>query len=262
MIEASRGCPHPGVVKLSQLAFLAFDDALRLLPEAVVMPAVPILFFGDLLQYRRSPLRVVTAGLNPSLAEFPPTDPFRRFSTASQLAGVQGSTDHEKYLEALCGYFRAEPYGSWFATYEPLLEGMDASFYDGRTNTALHTDLCSPVATSPTWSRLPQHTCDALLQRGRPLWHDLIRLLQPHVILASVARGHLGTIDFAPASEWTVLHRVERSNPYVVSVRRLTLAEGVTTSLVFGKAAQNPFGLVGTVDKRRIGAKVRELIDG
>lgn len=44
-----------------------------------VVPAVPILFFGDLKAYRASPLRVLTVGLNPSLHEFPAVEPFRRF---------------------------------------------------------------------------------------------------------------------------------------------------------------------------------------
>jgi hypothetical protein len=58
------------LAQLSDRAFLALDEADELVPEVVVRPAIPILFFGDIQQYRRSPLRIVTVGLNPSLAEF------------------------------------------------------------------------------------------------------------------------------------------------------------------------------------------------
>lgn len=33
---------------------------------------------------------------------------------------------------------------------------MDASYYDHQTSTALHTDICSPIATNPTWTRLSE----------------------------------------------------------------------------------------------------------
>lgn len=46
---------------------------------AVVLPSVPIAWFGDLEAYLDSPLRVITVGLNPSRLEFPSPDPFFRF---------------------------------------------------------------------------------------------------------------------------------------------------------------------------------------
>ena len=245
---------------LSQRAFAAFDEAVAQVPGAVVTPSVPILFFGDLRRYHCSPVRIVTVGLNPSLAEFPPARPLARFPAATGLSGLHSPPDHDGYITALSNYFRVEPYRSWFATYDGLLEGLDASFYDEYPNTALHTDICSPVATNPTWSLLPQPARAALIQPGRALWHDLIRLLRPHVLLISVARQHLDTIEFVVDSEWAELHRVERPNPYIVRHRRLRLGDGTTTALVFGQAAQKPFGLVGKADKRRIGASVKVLL--
>ena len=55
------------------------------------------------------------------------------------------------YFDALCAYFRADscPYSRWFNAYEPFLNGMGASYYGGQPSTALHTDICSPVATAP-----------------------------------------------------------------------------------------------------------------
>ena len=114
---------------------------------------MPILFFGDLDAYRASPLHVVTVGLNPSLHEFPADEPFRRFPLAEGSLGREPS----RYLDATSSYFRTDPYARWFSSaFEPLLNGMQASYYQGGGSTALHTDICSPVATNPTWSRLDE----------------------------------------------------------------------------------------------------------
>lgn len=244
---------------LSERAFFALNDATARVPEVVVIPSLPILFFGDVERYLGSRVRVVTVGLNPSLAEFPPGRPLARFPAAVHPDGQRFARDHARYIDALSGYFREDPYRAWFATYEGLLDGLDASFYDGQPNTALHTDICSPIATNPTWSRLGQSDRAVLVPPGRALWHDLIRLLQPHVLLVSVARQHLDTIEFE-GGEWAEAHRLERRNPYVVRHRRLCLGDGQSTVLAFGRAAQKPFSLVGKADQRRIGAAVRGLL--
>jgi hypothetical protein len=249
------------LAQISDQAFLALDEAGELVPEVVVRPAIPILFFGDIEQYRRSPLRIVTVGLNPSLAEFPTTGPLERFPAATQLKGLETAVDHDNYVRALSSYFREAPYGSWFGTFEGLLNGMDASFYDGSPNTALHTDICSPVATNPTWSKLPEPARAALVKPGRALWNGLMELLEPHAVLISVARRYLDTLDFASESEWAELDRVERRDPYIVRHRRLSLGGNVTTTAIFGKAAQKPFSLISSADKLRIGAAVKELLD-
>lgn len=110
-----------------------------------VTPAVPILFFGDIDAYFRSRLRVVTVGLNPSSREFPTDDPFQRFPLAERI----DCADLGRYLDALSAYFRADPYAGWFRAWEPLLNGAGASYYPGAASTALHTDICSLVATDP-----------------------------------------------------------------------------------------------------------------
>src|SRR3990170_1822110 len=60
----------------------------------------------------------------------------------------------------------------WFGAFEPLLDGMGASYYPGGHAAALHTDLCSPVATDPTWSRLEPSFQRRFIADGQPLWHD------------------------------------------------------------------------------------------
>ena len=166
--------------------------------------AVPILFFGDFEAYSTSETRVLTVGLNPSLQEFPTDCPFLRFPLAENITADQPQV----YLDALCAYFRAEsrPYRRWFNSYELCLNGMEASYYGGQPSTALHTDICSPVATDPTWSRLGRDAQRNLEQDGVPLWHDLLNVLKPQVVVISVAENHLQQVAFRPLSDWVNAH--------------------------------------------------------
>ena len=149
-----------------------------------VTPSVPILFFGDLDAYWTSPLRVVTVGLNPSRYEFPDGDPFRRFS----LGGGSGDREPGRYLDAMSAYFVTEPYSNWFNTFEQLLNGAGSSYYTEKAgSTALHTDICSPIATDPTWSGLERTTRVALAADRHPLWHELLKVLRPQIAVLSVA---------------------------------------------------------------------------
>ena len=198
-----------------------FDRAAGLPPR--VTPAAPILFFGDLDAYRASPLRVLTVGLNPSWHEFPAGNPFQRFPL---LNG--GSTDREpsRYLDAMSAYFHAHPYRKWFRAFERVLDGAGTSYYTGKAAVALHTDICSPVATNPTWSRLGDTDRAGLEADGGPLWHTLLETLRPHMVALSVASAHLRRIEFAPVDQWRTIHEFERtrdgaprSRPYEVRGR-------------------------------------------
>lgn len=247
------------MTRLADHARGVWHAALGQLPEVVVHPAIPILYFGDLEAYWDSSVRVVTVGLNPSREEFPQDDRFRRFPRARDLI----ASDWDGYLGSLNQYFRADPYRSWFSTFEPLLNGIGASYYQGFDSTALHTDLCSPIATDPTWSGLDQEAHRRLIASGRPLWHDLLRVLRPHLILVSVARRHLAEIEFLTIDGPIELHRIEarRARPYVTEAWPVQIDEGSNALIVFGQAAQRPFGTVGSEDKKAIGRRVREVID-
>ena len=228
-----------------------------------VTPAVPILFFGNLGAYRASPLRVLTVGLNPSLHEFPEQQPFRRFPA---LAG-EGDPETSRYLDAMSDYFDIEPYRAWFDTFKPLLEGMEASFYGDGASTALHTDICSPVATNPTWSKLDKANRKILESDGGPLWHLLLETLKPQIVIISVARKHLERIKFTPVAEWQVIHAFKmtgdgkpRSRPYEIR-RQWYEVSGERTLFVFGEAAQQPFGRLHHTQKREAGALLLEAYE-
>ncbi len=144
-----------------------------------VAPAIPILFFGDVDTYCASPTRLLTVGLNPSSEEFPAGRPFQRFPLASTVT----ATDQDRYVRALSAYFRTDPYDSWFRNFEPLLTGARSNYYPAWASTVLHTDICSPVATNPRWSKLPQADQETLKMYGLPLWHALLEQLRPHIVV-------------------------------------------------------------------------------
>ena len=246
------------LVELAAAAWRAYDAASS--PPRVT-PAAPILFFGDLDAYLKSPLRVLTVALNPSGHEFPKVDPFSRFPLAK---GVEGR-EPDRYFNALSAYFRTGPYSSWFSAFEQVLQGIGASYCPGATSAALQTEICSPVATDPTWSSLGKTEQAQLEAEGGPLWHSLLEALRPNLVLMSVAKRHLNRIKFKPIDgEWENIHTFDkkgngepRSRPYEVLARRHKIG-GMPSLLVFGRAAQKPFSLLHDSQKRELGEIIRE----
>lgn len=239
----------------------AFDRAGKL--PSRVTPAAPILFFGDLDAYLGSPLRVLTVGLNPSLHEFPSDNAFARFP----LIRNQGEREPSRYLAAMSAYFRTYPYRRWFSAYEYLLNGASTSYYDARkASTALHTDICSPVATNPTWSELRRDRAD-LEAVGVPLWHELLVALRPQIVFLSVAKVHLDRIRFPPIDEWRSLRVFKRTSrgdlrrrPYRVRARWYDV-DGEESLFVFGQAAFTPFQLLSRDQKHEVGASATETYE-
>lgn len=210
-------------------------------------PAVdPDPLLGDSEAFTSSPLRIITVGLNPSREEFPRAAPFRRFPAAE---GTSGRAP-DRYLASLDGYFRTAPYTGWFnPSFEPLLRGLGASYYDQASSVALHTDLCSPLATDPTWSRLEPQEQALLEPAGRRLWHELVEALQPDVVLISIARRRLSKIALPLIEPTCVIDTVDgpgRVRPYRIEAFRHELASGKAPLFVFGQASQTPFGSIST----------------
>lgn len=247
---------------LIDTAWRIYRSAVQSGNNFVVQPSIPILFFGDSERYFDSDLKIVTVALNPSRLEFPDDDRFLRFPAAGERYDrLKEGERHPEYVEALNDYFRVNPYGSWFDSYEKILEGMGASYYDDAENTALHTDLFSPLATDPTWSRLGKFR-DELIDEGLGLWHDLMLALTPDLIIISVAEKYLEHIQFTQLGDCHLAYTVERKNPFQVCAFELRLVLGDSTTMVFGRAANKPFGTVSHKDKRKIGAALRRQLDG
>ena len=225
--------------------------------EWVVEPGMPVLFFGDILGFEASYPRVVTVGLNPSRHEFPKHAPFKRFDGAD-------SDDESSYLSALSAYFRSYPYKSWFNSYEQALQGMGTSYYDGKANTALHTDIGSVIPTDPTWRKLDTSIHRRLCRENVPLWHRLIECLQPDILLQSTAWKWLDLIQFAPLTPWEQVHKFEltkdgkqRKSPIEVKVRWHLLDSGNFVLLAHVPQTQTPLGKLSHNQKRQVGKIVK-----
>jgi hypothetical protein len=200
------------------------------------IPLFPIHWFGDRPAYESSPLRIVTVGLNPSDREFRPDDvtpPSKDF----RFPDFDGSS--EGLHLALNNYFKRNPYGAWFkSSFGAVLHGFDASFYPGATNTALHTDICSPWATIPTWSGLPDEACRELEQEGHAMWKALMLELKPHIMLFSASNGHERKVDFPSIdSDWK---HVDVGARRPLLVRRFNIG-GSTCQVFFQVQGRKPF---------------------
>ncbi len=233
----------------------------------VVPCSIPIPFFGDVAAYIMSEVRVITVGLNPSDREFPANRP--RFDIPRGLSGAEG-------LEATLGdYFKVHPYNGWFHSFEAVLSGLSASYYpagsrfrkapDQALNTALHLDVCSPIATDPTWSspELPSSTRALLTARGNVIFRRLVDLLRPDIVIASVAAHHM--IPFHPAFAsmsgwWEILRHDDtvggKRLPSPLLVRGFAPDGDSPHLIVLGSAANIPFGRFSGDRKRQAGAAI------
>lgn len=238
---------------------LAAESAYFSAPEDLpVVPSIPILYFGNLERYRASKLRVITVALNPSYVEFPSQSPFERFPKAANLLTMQPAAARvEMTQHALNEYFAIAPYRDWFSANEHVLNGFSASYYGLSANTALHTDLLSPVATKRTWSDLSKLERRELSAPGMKIWHNLVTELRPHVVLVSVARSHLDRLSFRLISPWSIRLLLPAKPQFPVHAAVLETWPGGASDFVFARAAQVPFGFFKDSEKRAIGPGLR-----
>lgn len=149
----------------------------------VVKPSLPILYFEDLIKYNNSTIKVITLGKNPSDNEFrdSKTDLF------SFVRFPKWRSTEKNLGETLNANFKTLPLKKWFSSFEPILNGMDCSYYGRKAkNIVIHIDFCSPIATSPTWSNLKKKEQDDLFIEGHLIWLELLEELQLSYILASI----------------------------------------------------------------------------
>jgi hypothetical protein len=235
-------------------AWSAYAEATRQV-TATIQPSVPILWFGDLEAYERSSLKVITVGLNPSRGEFPTGDAFLRFPRARNTTSDPNSPRARADLVlSLNEYFRVTPYGWFDLGFGAVLDGLGASYREG-SSIALHTDLCSPIATDPNWTGLTNDERAFLLAAGVTLWHELIRYLAPHLVVISIGRDYIRRICFERETP-KVIYAVAHKQRYVVEASRIHIADGVESLMIFGRAAQLPFGLLSTEHKQAAGRAV------
>jgi hypothetical protein len=222
--------------------------------KAIVSPSLPILYFGDLEAYEHSKLKVVTVGKNPSDNEF-------RLNKNQDFSFVRFSkwnTNRRNLTESLNPYFKKRPLKQWFSSFEPILNGLSASYYKGAENIAIHTDICSPLATNPTWSKLPKSTHEELYNEGFQIWKALIEELQPDVMLVSIPRALFISVFKSKPIELIRFKKKKdgenRKQPYVVEQYDYELKSKKKVKVIFGQAANKPFDTIHDQQKFEIGS--------
>lgn len=168
-------------------AFSQFETFIQENASLAYSRGMPILYFGNLTAYAKAPKRIVTAALNPADGEF---NIEGDYSLKHRFPKYKTLLKESTYLISLNAYFEERPY-NWFKLgYEPVLNGLNASYY-GKLffkNTAIHTDVGSPICTKKLWSdpSFPKETRNQLQKNGKTLWFNLMRELEPDIILISV----------------------------------------------------------------------------
>lgn len=224
-----------------------------------IINILPIKWFGDKNAYMNSPVRIISVGLNPSDKEFREKDgePYSsRLRFPDYIIGDDVSLEN-----ALNNYFEKNPYRKWFnAGFEPLLNGMNASFYscDAFKNRAIHTDICSPWATDPTWMNLLLKDRRKMFEEGFQLWKDLVKELSPDIILFSIPNEYVKNLLIGGISELcqisTTKDGKQRKSPIII--RKGTYGKAIA---VFGKTRNVPFGSLGKEQKKELGKIIQEF---
>jgi hypothetical protein len=169
-----------------------FDEIEDTEPSLIAKNSIPIIFSGNVVQYEKSPLKIVTVALNPSSNEFSSVD--HRYKI--------GRLDSENLFKVCSAYFdvnNVREVSPWFTNYEKILVSAHASYFEGRPNCAIHSDMCTPIVTQKKWRDLTGEDRRRLQERGVPLWKEFIRVLSPDIILISVAREYRDEI----CQKWT-----------------------------------------------------------
>lgn len=259
-----------------------------------IVKTMPILYFGNLDAYKKSALKVMTVGLNPSNKEFTEDKNdknyrFFRFNAADSLNNYINNelskNDIEMYSTALNSYFKTDvnskPYRKWFDKNEPLLNGMKASYYNKQDcrYEAIHTDICTPIATDPTWGGLNNDTKKKIFREGIDIWCDLLENLEPDVVLLSagdylknnkVYKNKIKAFSFLDEERIVEIKAFEEykysvpnkkgeikqyKTPYTIELHRYKLKSGKITNIVYGNSMNGYFATVGD-RKYELGEKI------
>ncbi len=239
----------------------------------IIDQSIPILYLGDYNAYKKSRIKIITMGLNPSNKEFPDDNAFSRFYQAEKIYDLKSlnQKDAGVYLDSLNIYFEHNS-NDWFANYEPILNAMNASFYPGYENTVLHTDLYSPLVINDSWSKYQKNTSpsivDGLIQKGSELWHRLADILQPDIILTSVGESNSTEILNGQEIPWTCFEVFDetsegkkRKKPFEVHCAIANLNSGKKCLIVSGMNNVIPF-MITQEQKAMLGKNLYNLIKG
>ena len=227
--------------------------------DYVVKPSIPIIFFGDLESYSKESLKVLTVGLNPSDTEFR----LNKSDKYSLVRFPEYEGDHKSLELSLNNYFKNIPYKRWFNSLEPFLNGLGCSFYpDNNFKKVIHTDICSPLATFPTWSKLSKDVKNELLNKGFLMWKKLISETKPDLIIISTRYDYVKMLN---PKKIKTLHTITKKKdgsprrPFNLELFEVDI-NNHNTLMVYGEPKNTPFGSVTTTDKTKMGEIVKNYL--
>jgi hypothetical protein len=207
--------------------------------KAVIPKMIPILWFGDRNRYLNSKTKIITTSLNPSNKEFGNLNEGITYNTKFRFPDYNCSI--ESLVSAYNNYFKSNrnPYNSWFkASFATILQSFNASHYDNALNNALHTDIAIPYATDPTWTGLTNAEKKYFEPIGQKIWHDLITILEPDIILISASGGFQNKILFPKIHEsWKVIIPKEK---FPVLFNQIRVNDKIV-DIVFQTQGRKPF---------------------
>ena len=217
----------------------------------VVNPSIPIMYFGDYEAYIKSKIKIITVGLNPSNIEFQKDSK----SNLSYFRFPKWENDKD-YIGALNNYFETgKSYENWFDMgYENVLNGLDASYYSKKQkqNIVLHTDIFTPIATNPTWTKLSSKTRNNLQNEGFEIWKRLIEILKPDIIISALSKNDCTFIELKNKAELIkieyTMNGVQHKRPY--SIHKALYNDAY---MILGRTVNIPFGDISHEKKLEIG---------
>jgi hypothetical protein len=234
------------LAKVTQSYYLKNSE----LPE-VVNPSIPIMYFGDYEAYLKSKIKIITVGLNPSNIEFQKDSK----SSLSYFRFPKWENDKD-YIGALNNYFETgKSYEKWFEMgFENVLNGLNASYYSKKEkqNIVLHTDIFTPIATNPTWTKLSSETKNNLQNEGLGIWKRLTEILKPDIILTALKKNDCNYIELKNKTD---LIKIDYTKEGKKHQRPYSIQKAIynNTYIIIGRTVNIPFGDISHEKKIEIG---------
>lgn len=233
-----------------------------------VIDLMPVDWFGDREEYEKSDIRIITVGLNPSDREFEEqlydkSVPLEKRKLSLFRFSAYNPQEPNTHRVALNNYYKTKNvYTQWFNSYEHVLNGMGASYFSnkGIKIRAIHTDICSPWATCPTWSKLPKDVKNELFAEGKAQWEHLVKELKPDVIIASIGKDYIKALGIESTHKKLCEFKTKkdgkpRKRPLVIGIYKYN---GIP--LIAGGAGMVPFALLSNNQKEELGKNIRKKV--
>lgn len=261
------------LINLAQKCYESFivaqnDSELR---PYLIKGTLPILYFGDIEPYFKSQYKIITAAINPSCGEFYYDESngqisYKRFPQFERIAKANALNNENilQYLSALNSYFKTgNDYKKWFKTTprENLFTPFGASYYDNAPNRAIHTDILSPFATFPTWSKIPLHIQTQFSNARIRLWNELVEILEPDIIFMSLNKKYISHTDFYKTFRDYIIYSDKKyrgREPLKIQYGYINL--NGKTAHIFNESRTNivPFNAIGNEQSARLGKQIFE----